>query len=193
MSPNERTEEQDKAEETFVPRNRAERKRFEKQMKKQGGVHVDKQMKPYDRVAAKVRTIVYSEKGISCIVYVAGEQGKYAGGLIGEPTEIADALFHAAKENKAVYVIMDEVVKQLKDKGYHQPEKLFNLAKLCDENVIPKKLYNILDKHGIYDLAAIQEHKESDVLKWSGLGGQTFKILQEVMKERGLKFKKEGE
>lgn len=166
---------------------------------------IDKRRK-IDKVAENVRNAVISQKEISCIVYVTDSSRDFSGGILGDPIEVAEALVKAAMENKALYVILDAVVKTVDEKGIWKEtkEKMVVVHKgegtgrsttlntkipiMVDEGLIDNKLYNILDMNGILFLEELKNYTSKTVKSWKNLGAKTFKALTDLMDERGIEF-----
>lgn len=169
-------------------------------------------MQPIDRVASKVKQAVEHE-GLSCIVYAADANGQFAGGLVGDPVRVADALYNSAKENKAVYVILEAVVKSLKANGYAHEEtegegeeeatfgvaesekgetrgvvESLMLSELHGRGEISAKLFNMLSNEGMNTLEDLSEHKAKEVESIRGMGKMTFHELRAVMHKYNVKF-----
>jgi hypothetical protein len=165
-------------------------KRF--QLKKQ-----EQNVTGIDRVAKKIENAFKSEIGISGLVYASKGDGEFAGNMIGDPVVIAQTLYSAGKNNKALFTIMDEVVKTLKREGFWQEvaeeEDLSGVAVsyLRDIGRIKPRLYNILDRYGIIHLRDLEGISKSETERWTGFGKMMYEQLRDVMNEYKVRFKNE--
>jgi hypothetical protein len=133
------------------------------------------------------------------------------GGLVGDPTHVADALYHAAKDNKAVYVIMQEVMKALERNGINHDEEAPKMAIVKDEKaesgdaeeninlsevtmcsellrhgLISNRIFNKLSDLEITDLTQLNQLGKRQFSEERGVGKLMVKVVSDLMIERDI-------
>lgn len=155
-----------------------------------------KQRRELDKTSANIlERLKKAEKqaGVCAITYMGVQGGQFAGGMVGRPDVILEALYHGAKKNvtvaKIIHMVSDVLKKEdIRDKAKQMTEEL-SVSKLFDDGFLTQKLYNILSNEEILNLVELEAFTEKEFKSLRGVGAKTFKEVEALMITKQLKFK----
>jgi len=136
--------------------------------------------------------------GVSSFSYLGVSSGEFAGGFMGDPAVVIEALYTAGTRNRSVAELIKMAAKGIEvyeeKRDQHKAEIDFiertdNIAAAFDEGILERGLFEILSKEGINTLSQASAMTRAQLKQIKGVGVKRLDDLEVLLRKRNLKLK----